>query len=163
MTLFTLKLPTALVSDCTLNEHLNSYNSLLWTYPIKRRKSIRTSEHQVHTVKRSIYVSSLLKKSMKRLCFYPVMKKIQIKNFVPEKAKLLQLCLEGCLLDALDCHCETSTYKWKGKQKTVYIHQSESAVLLSFMLIVTYRCYKDKNHFLLSLHQLRIRSFHISL
>lgn len=34
------------------------------------------------------------------------------------------------------------------KRKTkVYIHQSESAVLLSVMLIVTYRCYKDKHFY----------------
>lgn len=46
---------------------------------------------------------------VERLCFYPVMEKTQIKKFIPEKAKLLQSCLEVCLLDALDCHCETST------------------------------------------------------
>lgn len=74
------------------------------------------------------------------------MEKTQIKKFIPEKAKLLQLCLEVCLLDALDCHCETSTYKWKGKKK-VCIPQSEPAVLLSYMLIVTYGCYKDKHNF----------------
>lgn len=35
----------------------------------------------------------------------------------------------------------------KEKKKTVHTHQSESAVLLSYMLIVTYRCYKDKHNF----------------
>lgn len=35
----------------------------------------------------------------------------------------------------------------KRTKKTVYIHQSETALLLSYMLIVTHRCYKDEYHF----------------
>lgn len=35
----------------------------------------------------------------------------------------------------------------KEKKKTVHTHQSESAVLLSYMVIVTYRCCKDKHNF----------------
>lgn len=35
----------------------------------------------------------------------------------------------------------------KEKTKKPHVHQSESAVLLSYMLIATYRCYKDKYHF----------------
>lgn len=72
------------------------------------------SEHNPTVKKRSIHVSlTLLKKlnKIKRFCFYPVLEKTQINKFIPEKAKLPQSCLEVCLLDALDCHCETSTYK----------------------------------------------------
>lgn len=33
------------------------------------------------------------------------------------------------------------------ENKRQSMHQSESAVLLSYTLIITYRCYKDKHHF----------------
>lgn len=46
-----------------------------------------------------------------RLCFYPIMKQKQINVFIPERAELPRLCLEVYLLDALDCHCGTSTYE----------------------------------------------------
>lgn len=140
MSLFTSKLSTALVADCTLNEHLNSYNSSLWVNPIKKKKVWEHQSIEILQLKIEAFMSLSVKKGNKiRLCLYPIMEKTWINKFIPEKAKLPQLCLEVCLLDALDCHCEISTYKRKGKNKTIYTHQSESAKLLSYMLIVTWQ------------------------
>lgn len=132
-----LEITNSTCSRLHLNQHLNSYNSLLWIYSIKKGKVWENQNIKFIPLKEAFMSPHPVKKnSIKRFWFYPVMEKTQIKKFIPEKAKLLQLCLEVCLLDALDCHCETSTYKWKDKKKSLH-----ASVRISCVTVLHVNCH----------------------